>query len=122
MRSLLASLLLAALTAGCAQAQPAATAGAINVTPIADRPASVGPSDSFTGTALISPLFDPAGARDLGAAGVTFLPGARTHWHSHPAGQTLVVTEGVGWVQARGGEPSGARKRPGHSAMAPAGR
>lgn len=108
MRSLLAPLLLAALTVGCAQAQPAtppaADGSTMTVTPLSERPPQVGPADVFTGTTLIGPLFDPEGARGFGGAWVTFLPGARTNWHSHPGGQTLVVTEGVGWVQSRGGE------------------
>ncbi|MCB9793637.1 MAG: cupin domain-containing protein [Alphaproteobacteria bacterium] len=47
-------------------------------------------------------LFSPEGARRFGGATVRFEPGARTAWHSHPAGQTLVVTEGSGWVQVEG--------------------
>lgn len=63
-----------------------------------------GGSEHFTGTATIAMLFAPEGARDFSGAYVTFEPGARTAWHSHPAGQTLVVTEGTGWVQTEGGE------------------
>lgn len=62
-----------------------------------------GPADYFTGTVRVDPLFQPhAPARALGAT-VTFEPGARTAWHFHPLGQTLVVTAGAGWVQRRGG-------------------
>ena len=58
-----------------------------------------GPDDWFTGTVRIDPLFTaPAPARGAGAA-VTFEPGARTAWHTHPLGQTLIVTAGCGWVQ-----------------------
>jgi quercetin dioxygenase-like cupin family protein len=62
-----------------------------------------GPSDYFTGTVRVDHLF-PAHppARALGAS-VTFEPGARTAWHHHPLGQTLIVTAGAGWVQRRGG-------------------
>lgn len=61
------------------------------------------PQDNFTGTARVDPLFDaPAPARVRGAS-VTFEPGARTAWHKHPLGQTLVVTAGCGWVQREGG-------------------
>jgi hypothetical protein len=60
------------------------------------QPATKGPSEWFTGTVRIDPLFDaPAPARAAGAS-VTFEPGARTAWHTHPLGQTLIVTRGVG--------------------------
>jgi quercetin dioxygenase-like cupin family protein len=70
----------------------------------AGSPASVkGPSEWFTGTVRIDPLFQaPAPARVSGAS-VTFEPGARTAWHTHPLGQTLIVTAGCGWVQRDGG-------------------
>ena len=62
-----------------------------------------GPSDWFTGSVRIDPLFAAAEpARGQGAA-VTFEPGARTAWHTHPLGQTLIVTFGLGWVQREGG-------------------
>jgi len=62
-----------------------------------------GPGDWFTGTVRIDPLFQaPAPARVAGAA-VTFEPGARTAWHTHPLGQTLIVTAGFGRAQRVGG-------------------
>lgn len=68
------------------------------------RPSGRGPADWFTGTVRIDPLFEaPAPARAAGAL-VTFEPGARTAWHTHPLGQTLIITAGVGRVQ-RWGEP-----------------
>ncbi len=63
------------------------------------RPSGKGPAEWFTGTVRIDPLFEapePARAR---AASVTFDPGARTAWHTHPLGQALIVTFGLGWVQ-----------------------
>ena len=67
------------------------------------QPSSKGPADYFTGTVRIDPLFNaPAPARVLGAS-VTFEPGARTAWHAHPLGQTLIVTAGCGRVQRWGG-------------------
>src|SRR4051812_34669696 len=67
------------------------------------NPSGKGPADWFTGTVRIDPLFSaPAPARVAGAH-VTFEPGARTAWHTHPLGQTLVVTFGVGRVQRWGG-------------------
>jgi quercetin dioxygenase-like cupin family protein len=63
-----------------------------------------GPTDWFTGAVRIDPLFQaPAPARVQGAS-VTFEPGARTAWHTHPLGQTLVVTSGFGWAQRWGGQ------------------
>jgi len=67
------------------------------------QPSTKGPSDWFSGTVRIDPLFqadDPARAAGVS---VTFEPGARTAWHTHPLGQTLIVTAGVGWVQREGG-------------------
>ena len=67
------------------------------------EPSRKGPADWFTGSVRIDPLFQAAEpARGQGAA-VTFEPGARTAWHTHPLGQTLIVTFGVGWVQLEGG-------------------
>jgi len=62
-----------------------------------------GPPDWFTGDVCIDPLFTaPAPAR-VACASVTFQPGARTAWHTHPLGQTLIVTAGCGWTQCEGG-------------------
>jgi len=67
------------------------------------QPSGKGPADYFTGTVRIDPLFAaPAPARVSGAS-VTFEPGARTAWHTHPLGQTLIVTYGLGRVQREGG-------------------
>jgi quercetin dioxygenase-like cupin family protein len=67
------------------------------------QPSTKGNSDWFTGTVRIDPLFSaPAPARVAGAR-VTFEPGARTAWHTHPLGQTLIVTDGSGLVQREGG-------------------
>ena len=66
------------------------------------QPSTPGPTDYFTGTVRVDPLFQAhAPARALGVS-VTFEPGARTAWHTHPLGQTLIVTAGAGWVQRRG--------------------
>ena len=70
---------------------------------IGSQPSGKGPTDWFTGTVRIDPLFTaPAPARVAGAA-VTFEPGARTAWHTHPLGQTLIVLSGLGRVQLEGG-------------------
>jgi quercetin dioxygenase-like cupin family protein len=68
------------------------------------RPSGKGPAAYFTGTVRIDPLFEvPEPARGRGAS-VTFEPGARTAWHTHPLGQTLIVTSGLGRAQRWGGE------------------
>jgi quercetin dioxygenase-like cupin family protein len=67
------------------------------------QPSGKGPPEWFTGIVRIDPLFSaPDPARAAGAA-VTFEPGARTAWHTHPLGQTLIVTAGAGLVQRKGG-------------------
>jgi quercetin dioxygenase-like cupin family protein len=67
------------------------------------QPSAKGPADWFTGIVRIDPLLQaPAPAR-ASSAYVTFEPGARTAWHTHPLGQTLIVTAGRGWVQCWGG-------------------
>ncbi|MBS0535971.1 MAG: cupin domain-containing protein [Proteobacteria bacterium] len=67
------------------------------------RPSGKGPSDYFTGSVRIDPLLEaPEPARVRGAL-VTFEPGARTAWHTHPLGQTLIVMSGMGWTQREGG-------------------
>ena len=75
----------------------------MNITRAGSQPSNKGPSDWFTGTVRIDPLFTaPSPARVAGAA-VTFEPGARTAWHTHPLGQTLIVTFGRGLAQRDGG-------------------
>ena len=75
----------------------------MQITRAGTQPSNRGPADWFTGAVRLDPLFTaPAPARVVGAA-VTFEPGARTAWHTHPLGQTLLVTFGLGWVQRDGG-------------------
>src|SRR5690606_9534722 len=62
-----------------------------------------GPADWFTGAVRIDPLFQPATPARTAAAQVTFEPGARTAWHTHPLGQTIIVTSGCGRAQCEGG-------------------
>ncbi|NYF77813.1 (R)-mandelonitrile lyase [Granulicella arctica] len=62
-----------------------------------------GPADWFTGTVRVDPLFQAPEPALVSGASVTFEPGARTAWHTHPLGQTLIVTAGAGWVQLEGG-------------------
>ncbi len=70
---------------------------------VGSRPSGKGPVDYFTGTVRIDPLFEAADPARARGANVTFEPGARTAWHTHPLGQTLIVTAGCGWAQRAGG-------------------
>jgi len=67
------------------------------------QPSAKGPEDWFTGTVRIDSLFQPSEPARAAGAAVTFEPGARTAWHTHPLGQTLIVTAGFGWAQREGG-------------------
>ncbi|MBK8138962.1 MAG: cupin domain-containing protein [Chloroflexi bacterium] len=67
------------------------------------QPSGTGPAEWFTGLVRVDPLFNAPEPARVSAASVTFEPGARTAWHSHPLGQTLIVTAGCGRVQSRGG-------------------
>ena len=95
-------LALSAGLASAAVAQPGAQA-TMEVSRSESRQPVRGPTDWFTGTATITPLFDPKGPSQVGAALVRFESGARTAWHKHPLGQRLVVLEGSGWTQVEGG-------------------
>ena len=75
----------------------------MEITRCGSQPSGQGPAEYFTGTVRVDPLFTaPDPARVVGAS-VTFEPGARTAWHTHPLGQTLIVTAGRGRAQRRGG-------------------
>jgi quercetin dioxygenase-like cupin family protein len=67
------------------------------------QPSSKGPADWFTGTVRVDPLFQTKAPARAAGASVTFEPGARTAWHTHPLGQTLIVTAGCGRAQREGG-------------------
>ena len=69
------------------------------------RPTNRGPETWFTGAVFIDPIRDPDEQSAIGCAHVRFTPGARTAWHHHPKGQTLYVTDGLGLVCRRGGNP-----------------
>lgn len=85
----------ATLAASAAQAQQ------VEITRHEDRAGQIGAAETFTGTAYVAPVFGPE-MRDVSGGEVTFLPGARSAWHTHPVGQILVVTSGTGWTQERG--------------------
>lgn len=65
-------------------------------------PSRIGPAEYFTGTVRIDAPFQATEPARVGGATVTFEPGARTAWHTHPLGQTLIVTHGQGWIQCEG--------------------
>lgn len=98
--SLLCSLFLGAINSGMAQAVKA------------DGPtkATKGPSDTFTGTVWVTSLVANDSTYTTVAGSVVFEPGARSYWHSHPAGQLLLVTDGVGYHQLKGGPKQVIRK------------
>ena len=78
-----------------------------------------GPAEWFIGTVRIDPLFQAPEPARVSAGHVTFEPGARTAWHTHPLGQTLIITSGLGWVQHEGGPVE--EVRPGDIVWFPAG-
>ena len=67
------------------------------------QPSTAGPAEYFTGTVRIDSPFKGVGGANVSGAIVTFEPGARSAWHTHPLGQTLIVTSGKGWTQCEGG-------------------
>ena len=94
---------LVALTGlGRAAAQSPTTPQGVVIRPLASRPSAKGPANNFTGSVRIDPLFEATAPARTSGATVTFEPGARSAWHSHPLGQTLIVTSGIGRVQAWG--------------------
>ncbi|RWB01236.1 cupin domain-containing protein [Mesorhizobium sp.] len=74
----------------------------MKITRVGSQPSGPGPADYFTGAVRIDPLFQASEPARVGGASVTFEPSARTAWHTHPLGQTLIVTAGLGRVQREG--------------------
>ncbi|QDY44303.1 (R)-mandelonitrile lyase [Candidatus Pantoea soli] len=91
----------------------------ITVMQTGEKPSAVGPSEYFTGKVRIDSPFQATEPARIGGAAVTFEPSARTAWHTHPLGQTLIVTAGLGLIQEWGGEAR--RIRPGDVVWIPAG-
>jgi quercetin dioxygenase-like cupin family protein len=75
----------------------------MNIRKLGSQPSTKGNADWFTGFVRVDPFFQPEAPARTSAACVTFEPGARTAWHTHPLGQSLIVTAGVGRVQREGG-------------------
>ena len=78
----------------------------MDITRNGSLPSGKGPADYFTGSVRVDRLFNAADPARVQGALVTFEPGARTAWHTHPLGQTLIVTSGLGWAQVWGGPVS----------------
>jgi quercetin dioxygenase-like cupin family protein len=81
-----------------------ALAESTEISPNGSRPSAKGAHQNFTGSVIVDPLY--AASESMSSTGglVTFEPGARSAWHTHPAGQVLIVTFGTGWVQEEGGQ------------------
>ena len=86
-----------------AQGQTSEDRGAIKIMQSGSQLSRQGPAENFTGSVRVDPLFQPNGPARASGALVTFEPGARTAWHTHPYGQTIYVTEGLGRCQRRDG-------------------
>ena len=100
----LANTLSAALVASALIAPTAQAEQEMTITKAGTQPTSLGSADLFTGTVTVEMVFGAKDASPVSAGKVTFLPGARSNWHHHPAGQQLVIIDGTGWTQAEGGE------------------
>ena len=77
--------------------------GQMEITRVGSQPSRPGPTEWFTGAVRIDQPFQAGEPGRVGGVIVTFEPGARTAWHTHPLGQTLIVTAGCGWAQREGG-------------------
>jgi quercetin dioxygenase-like cupin family protein len=91
----------------------------VEVVRVGSQPSAKGKAEYFTGVVRIDPLFDASAPSRTSGGSVTFEPGARSAWHTHPAGQTLLVVAGCGWVQQWGGKIQDIR--PGDVVRIPAG-
>lgn len=87
-----------------------ATTPRITIAPQAGQKVAAGSPERFTGSVGVRSLFDPSGLSRTSGGAVTFQPGARSAWHTHPLGQILIVTDGEGWIQEWGGSIQVIRK------------
>jgi quercetin dioxygenase-like cupin family protein len=93
--------------------------GTMEIKRSGSQPSRKGPAEYFTGAVRVDPLFQAGDPARVSGGQVTFEPGARTAWHTHPLGQTLLITSGLGWVQHEGGPIE--EVRPGDVVWFPAG-
>lgn len=75
----------------------------LRITRSGSQPSGKPPAEYFTGTVRLDPVFPATPPSRVNGGHVTFEPGARSNWHTHPLGQTLIITSGLGWVQREGG-------------------
>jgi 4-carboxymuconolactone decarboxylase len=105
-RAMLAGYVATLLSAGLAHGGTPASSHlrrtTMNIIRNGSQPSAKGPAEYFTGAVRIDMRFKGSAPARIGGAIVTFEPGARTAWHTHPLGQTLIVTSGMGWVQMEG--------------------
>lgn len=102
-----------------ADVQPVAAGSALEIVHADSQPSVEGAGENFTGRVRIDAAFERTAPARVAGSTVTFEPGARTAWHTHPLGQTLIVTSGIGWVQ-QWGQPA-RTIRPGDVVWIPAG-
>jgi quercetin dioxygenase-like cupin family protein len=101
----------AASGAGASTVAASEDSRTISITRSCSQPSDKGPAERFTGSVRIVPLFQASVSSRMSGNNVTFEPGARTAWHTHPLGQTLIVTYGSGWIQQWGGQIEEIKKR-----------
>jgi quercetin dioxygenase-like cupin family protein len=112
--------LVVATTGALAQTvSPARSNGTMEIKRSGSQPSRKGPAEYFTGAVRVDPLFQAGDPARVSGGQVTFEPSARTAWHTHPLGQTLLITSGLGWVQHEGGPIE--EVRPGDVVWFPAG-
>jgi quercetin dioxygenase-like cupin family protein len=99
----IAALAATAATAQVSNVPTQARNGPMQIIRNGSRPSARGPAEYFTGAVRVDPLFQAGNPARVSGGHVTFEPGARSAWHTHPLGQTLIVTSGLGWAQAEGG-------------------
>src|SRR5689334_17447701 len=100
--SLIAALLLSASIPAVAE-QPTKP-DAVQILQNGSRPSRTGNTSNFVGSVRLDPLFPARMPSQMSGGSVTFEPGARSNWHTHPVGQVLIVTAGFGWVQQAGSD------------------
>jgi quercetin dioxygenase-like cupin family protein len=103
MRFRIVGILTACAVPAAIMTAPTAHAQEIQVSPDTSRPAQPAPASNFTGEVMVTTLLSANEYSANGGGEVAFSPGARTNWHTHPTQQTLIVTEGTGWVAQWGG-------------------
>jgi quercetin dioxygenase-like cupin family protein len=114
-----AALSLGLIVAAPVCAQSAKAPAKMEISRAGARPSTRGAADKFTGSVRVDPLFAAKTPSRVSAGSVTFEPGARSNWHTHPLGQYLVITDGLGWTQVEGGPV--AEMRPGDVIWCPPG-